>query len=62
MLCVLFTSLTNESLRKLTEKSDEHLFSAEVPKMMKLIINSVYSNKEVTLSHICVQLLPDIFA
>lgn len=40
-------SLTNEALRKLTENSVEHMFSAEVPKMMKLIINSLYSNKEV---------------
>ena len=41
-------SLTNEALRKLTENSIEHVFSAEVPKMMKLIINSLYSNKEVS--------------
>ncbi|VDD75532.1 unnamed protein product [Mesocestoides corti] len=41
------SGLSNEALRQLTENSDEHLFSAEVPKMMKLIINSVYSNKEI---------------
>ena len=34
-------------MKELREKSEKHAFQAEVDRMMKLIINSLYKNKEV---------------
>lgn len=34
-------------MKELQEKSEKHSFQAEVDRMMKLIINSLYKNKEV---------------
>ena len=36
-------------MKELQEKSEKHTFQAEVDRMMKLIINSLYKNKEVRL-------------
>lgn len=35
-------------MKELREKSEKHVFQAEVNRMMKLIINSLYQNKEVS--------------
>ena len=37
-------------MKELREKSEKHEFQAEVNRMMKLIINSLYKNKEVILA------------
>jgi hypothetical protein len=34
-------------MKELRDKSEKHVFQAEVDRMMKLIINSLYKNKEV---------------
>lgn len=34
-------------MKELREKAEKHAFQAEVNRMMKLIINSLYRNKEV---------------
>lgn len=34
-------------MKELREKAEKHAFQAEVNRMMKLIINSLYKNKEV---------------
>ena len=34
-------------MKELREKADKYVFQAEVNRMMKLIINSLYRNKEV---------------
>ena len=36
-------------MKELREKSEKHAFQAEVSRMMKLIINSLYKNKEIYL-------------
>lgn len=36
-------------MKELREKAEKHAFQAEVSRMMKLIINSLYRNKEVRL-------------
>ncbi|KAL3316195.1 hypothetical protein Ciccas_005168 [Cichlidogyrus casuarinus] len=41
--------LGDEALRKLTETADTRTFEAQVDRMMKLIINSLYKNKEIFL-------------
>ena len=35
-------------MKELREKAEKHTFQAEVDRMMKLIINSLYRNKEVS--------------
>lgn len=39
--------LSVEELKQLQEGAQKHAFAAEVDRMMKLIINSLYRNKEV---------------
>lgn len=39
--------LTVAQMKELREKAEKHVFQAEVNRMMKLIINSLYKNKEV---------------
>jgi len=34
-------------MKELRDKAEKHVFQAEVDRMMKLIINSLYKNKEV---------------
>lgn len=41
--------LNASQFKELREKSEKHVFQAEVNRMMKLIINSLYKNKEVRL-------------
>lgn len=38
-------------MKEMREKSEKHAFQAEVNRMMKLIINSLYKNKEVCLAN-----------
>lgn len=40
--------LNAAQIKELREKSEKHAFQAEVNRMMKLIINSLYKNKEVS--------------
>lgn len=44
--------LNAAQIKELREKSEKHAFQAEVNRMMKLIINSLYKNKEVSSEHI----------
>lgn len=37
-------------MKELRDKAEKHAFQAEVDRMMKLIINSLYKNKEVSLA------------
>jgi len=39
--------LSPSEVKQLREQSEKHIFQAEVNRMMKLIINSLYRNKEV---------------
>ena len=39
--------LSVAEMKELREKAEKHTFQAEVDRMMKLIINSLYRNKEV---------------
>ncbi|KAG7279646.1 hypothetical protein CRUP_019383 [Coryphaenoides rupestris] len=41
--------LNPAQIREMREKSEKHAFEAEVSRMMKLIINSLYKNKEIFL-------------
>lgn len=45
--------LSVAEMKELRDKADKYVFQAEVSRMMKLIINSLYRNKEVSycLSH-----------
>ena len=38
-------------MKELRDKAEKHAFQAEVSRMMKLIINSLYRNKEVSLKN-----------
>lgn len=51
--------LNAAQIKELREKSEKHVFQAEVNRMMKLIINSLYKNKEVSRSkrHLDVQII-----
>lgn len=40
--------LSVAQMKELREKAEKHAFQAEVSRMMKLIINSLYRNKEVS--------------
>ena len=40
--------LSVKEMRELRESAEKHTFQAEVDRMMKLIINSLYKNKEVS--------------
>lgn len=42
--------LNASQIKQLREKSEKFAFQAEVNRMMKLIINSLYKNKEVSLN------------
>ena len=42
--------LSVAEMKELRDKSEKHTFQAEVDRMMKLIINSLYKNKEVGLN------------
>lgn len=60
-VCVLYLCILREEeaiqldglnaaqIKELREKSEKHAFQAEVNRMMKLIINSLYKNKEVSM-------------
>lgn len=39
--------LSVAQMKELRDKAEKHVFQAEVDRMMKLIINSLYKNKEV---------------
>jgi len=41
--------LSVAEMKELRDKAEKHIFQAEVDRMMKLIINSLYKNKEVTI-------------
>lgn len=41
--------LNAAQIKEIREKSEKHAFQAEVNRMMKLIINSLYKNKEVSI-------------
>ena len=43
--------LSVSQLKEMRDKAEKHTFQAEVDRMMKLIINSLYKNKEVGLMH-----------
>lgn len=47
--------LNAAQIKELREKSEKHAFQAEVNRMMKLIINSLYKNKEVNKRYIFLQ-------
>lgn len=49
--------LNAAQIKELREKSEKHVFQAEVNRMMKLIINSLYKNKEVSGKHISASIL-----
>ncbi len=40
--------LSVKEMKELRDKAEKHTFQAEVDRMMKLIINSLYKNKEVS--------------
>lgn len=42
--------LNASQLKEIRDKAEKHAFQAEVNRMMKLIINSLYKNKEVSIS------------
>ena len=46
--------LSVSQMKELREKAEKYTFEAEVNKMMRLIINSLYRNKEV---RVCVSVL-----
>eukprot|EP01134_Creolimax_fragrantissima_P003462 CFRG3462T1 len=47
--CVVLDGMTLEETAELLKGSETHVYEAEVNKMMKLIINSLYKNKEIFL-------------
>lgn len=54
MLCICreeeaikLDGLSVAQMKELHDKAEKHAFQAEVDRMMKLIINSLYKNKEV---------------
>lgn len=49
MCSVVIDGLSPDETQQLLEKSESHVFQAEVSRMMKLIINSLYKNKDIFL-------------
>ena len=45
--------LSVAQMKEIRDKAEKHNFEAEVNRMMKLIINSLYRNKEVMLKEYC---------
>jgi len=41
--------LNASQIKEIRDKAEKHVFQAEVNRMMKLIINSLYKNKEVSI-------------
>lgn len=44
--------LNASQIKEIRDKAEKHVFQAEVNRMMKLIINSLYKNKEVSIGSV----------
>jgi len=51
-VCVQLDGLSVAEMKQLRDSAEKFAFQAEVNRMMKLIINSLYRNKEVWLSNL----------
>ena len=54
--------LSVKEMQDLRDKAEKHTFQAEVDRMMKLIINSLYKNKEVSNKTLLLVKLKKIFS